>query len=185
MRILGIDPGSVICGYGVIDVDGNTMSLVEYGVIEAKKKQASFPFRLQDIHHRLCGVIERSQPDACAMEQVFYAKNVASVVKLSHARGVAILACAQGGMEPFEYTPMQVKRAVTGNGRSAKEQVGFMVRTMLKIKETPQFFDATDALAVAICHALNGGAPPPLRRRTAKRSTWAAFVDKNPDRLVR
>jgi len=183
MRILGIDPGSVICGYGVIDVDGSRITLVEYGVIEAKKKNTSFPFRLQDIHARLCSVIDRSKPDTCAMEQVFYAKNVLSVVKLSHARGVAVLACAQGGMEPHEYTPMQVKRSVTGSGRSAKEQVGFMVRTMLKIKETPQFFDATDALAVAICHAINGGTPASGRSRTSKRSSWAEYVEKNPSKV--
>lgn len=185
MRILGIDPGSVVCGYGVIDVSGKTMSLVEYGVVAVKRRTTSFPGRLREIHLRLEAVIERTQPDACSMEKVFYAKNVLSIVQLAHARGVAMLACAQAGHDPIEYTPMQVKRSVTGRGAATKDQVQHMVRAILKIEETPEFFDATDALAVAICHAVNGGPPPAMTRGGAvsKRQAWKDFVEKHPQKV--
>lgn len=185
MRILGIDPGSVHCGYGVIDTDGSAMRLVEYGVISVKRRNNSFPKRLNDIHHRLSAVIERTQPEVCSMEKVFYAKNVLSIVQLSHARGVAMLACAQAGHEPVEYTPMQVKRSVTGRGAATKEQVQHMVRAILQIDETPEFFDATDALAIAICHAVNGGPPPAAKRggKVSKRTAWKDYVENNPSRV--
>lgn len=185
MRILGIDPGSVVCGYGVIDVEGSTMVLVEYGVVAVKRRTSSFPARLREIHDRLTAVIERTSPDVCSMEKVFYAKNVLSIVQLAHARGVAMLACAQAGHDPIEYTPMQVKRSVTGRGAAPKDQVQHMVKAILSIDETHEFFDATDALAVAICHAVNGGPPPALKRggATSKRQAWKDFVEKNPSRV--
>lgn len=186
MRILGIDPGSVVCGYGVIDVRGAKLSLVEYGVVAVKRRTTSFPQRLAEIHQRLQAVIARTSPDECALERVFHAKNVVSIVQLAHARGVSMLACAQAGIDPVEYTPMQVKRSVTGRGNSSKEQVQFMVRSILEISETPDFFDATDALAVAICHAVNGGPPPPIkahRKSGGSRNAWKDFVDKNAHRV--
>ncbi|MBP6510019.1 MAG: crossover junction endodeoxyribonuclease RuvC [Candidatus Kapabacteria bacterium] len=185
MRILGIDPGSVVCGYGVIDVEGSTMTLVEYGVVAVKRRTSSFPARLREIHDRLAAVIERTSPDVCSMEKVFYAKNVLSIVQLAHARGVAMLACAQAGHDPIEYTPMQVKRSVTGRGAAPKDQVQHMVKAILSIEETHEFFDATDALAVAICHAVNGGPPPALKRggATSKRQAWKDFVEKNPSKV--
>lgn len=185
MRILGIDPGSVICGYGVIDVQGSKLTLVEYGVIAVKRRTSSFPERLREIHDRLSAVITRTSPDVCAMEKVFHAKNVLTILQLAHARGVAMLACAQAGHSPMEYTPMQVKRSVTGRGAADKEQVQHMVRAILEIEETPQFFDATDALAVAICHAVNGKPPAPGKRgsATSKRQAWADFVKANPAKV--
>lgn len=187
MRILGIDPGSVVCGYGVIDAEGSKLTLVEYGVVAVKRRTTSFPQRLAEIHARLRAVIERTSPDECALERVFHAKNVVSIVQLAHARGVSMLACAQAGIDPVEYTPMQVKRSVTGRGNSSKEQVQFMVRSILSIEETPDFFDATDALAVAICHAVNGAPPAPVkanRKAGGSRAAWAAFVDKNQHRIT-
>jgi len=182
MRILGIDPGSVICGYGVIDVDGTSMKVVEYGVVHVKRHGSTFPLRLRDIHDRLNAVIVRTKPDHCAIEMVFYAKNVKSVVQLAHARGVAMLSCAQNGLEPTEYTPMQIKRSVTGRGAASKHQVGHMVRSILSIDETPEFLDATDALAVAICHSINQGRPTPIiknRKKGGARTAWKEFVEKN------
>lgn len=185
MRILGIDPGSVVCGYGVIDLDGKKMTLVEYGVVAVKRRTTSFPGRLREIHDRLSAVITRTNPDVCSMEKVFYAKNVLSIVQLAHARGVAVLACAQAGHDPIEYTPMQVKRSVTGRGAANKDQVQHMVRAILKIDETPEFFDATDALAVAICHAVNGGPPPAMARggSVSKRKAWKDFVEQHPQKV--
>lgn len=186
MRILGIDPGSVTCGYGVIDVEGKTFHLVEYGVVHVKRHSSSFPQRLREIHRRLQAVIERSKPDVCAMEKVFYAKSVKSVVQLSHARGVAMLVCADADRDPIEYTPMQVKRAVTGRGAASKEQVQQMVLALLRIDETPDYYDATDALAIAICHAINGGPPQSVASgRTAKKTknAWKKFIEDNPGRV--
>lgn len=184
MRIIGIDPGSVICGYGVIDVDGKNMSVVEYGVVHVKRRSSTFPQRLQEIHERLRAVIERTNPDECAVEKVFHAKNVKSIVQLSQARGVAVLASAQCGLEPFEYTPMQVKRSVTGRGAASKDQVGAMVQAILKIDETPEFHDVTDALAIAICHAINGEPPEPIiKKRTNRRKAWGDFVRQQQSRL--
>ncbi len=185
MRILGIDPGSVVCGYGVIDIKGKSLTLVEYGVVAVKRRSTTFPGRLREIHDRLSAVITRTQPDVCSMEKVFYAKNVLSIVQLAHARGVAVLACAQAGHDPIEYTPMQVKRSVTGRGAATKDQVQHMVRAILEIEETPEFFDATDALAVAICHAVNGGPPTAMSRGGAvsKRKAWKDYVESHPQKV--
>ncbi|NQW30651.1 MAG: crossover junction endodeoxyribonuclease RuvC [Ignavibacteria bacterium] len=185
VRVLGIDPGSVVCGYGVIDVRGSHLTLVEYGAIAVKKYKADFPKRLLEIHQRLQAVIARTKPDECALEKVFYAKNVVSVVQLSHARGVAVLACAEANLSPMEYTPMQVKRSVTGRGTANKEQVQHMVRALLQIDETHKFFDATDALAVAICHAVNGKPPTPIIADRKKKPTWKDFVESNPSRVLK
>lgn len=179
MVVLGIDPGSVVCGYGVISVLGNELSVVEYGVVQVKRRVQNFPQRLHEIHSRLCAVIARTNPDACALEAVFFAKNVKSIVQLSHARGVALLACAQYGLAPIEYTPMQVKRSVTSRGTASKAQVGAMVQAILKIREKPDLYDATDALAVAICYAVNkGNTPPPVAKsgKIGRRRAWSDFV---------
>jgi crossover junction endodeoxyribonuclease RuvC len=185
MIILGIDPGSVVCGYGVIKAEGSLLLPVEYGAIALKRRTTSFPQRLHEIHTRLMAVLQRTNPEVCAIEKVFYAKNVLSIVQLAHARGVAMLACAQQGFDPVEYTPMQVKRSVTGRGAATKEQVQHMVQSILGISEQQKFFDATDALAVAICHAVNLGPPKPLspKRTQSKRNQWKEFVANNPDRL--
>lgn len=179
MIILGIDPGSVVCGYGVIVKDGNRIRLIEYGVIEAKKKQPDFNTRLKEIFERLNEVIARNKPDAAAFESLFYSKNVQSLIKLSHARAAAIVSVAKSDIPIAEYSAREVKKAVTGRGAAGKEQVSFMVKTLLAIEETPQFFDATDALAVAICHS--------VRHSESKTNTgnWADFVKNNPDLIVR
>ncbi len=179
MRILGIDPGSIVCGYGVIDKNGQSLSLVEYGVVEAKKKFASLPQRLELIYSRLGSVIERALPDEAAIESVFFAKNAQSLAKLSHARGVAMLSATIKQIPIIEYSAKEIKRSVTGNGNASKEQVQFMVRSMLKIDETPDFFDATDALAVAVCHCLKRDSPQGAAR------SWKQFIEKNPKRIVR
>ncbi len=186
LRILGIDPGSVVCGFGVIDVNGTSNQLVEYGVIELKRRTDSFPQRLNEVFLRLRAVIERTQPDVCALETVFHGKNVLTIVRLAHARGAAMLACMQNGLEPVEYTPMQVKRSVTGRGAASKEQVRHMVQAILGITEDHRYLDATDALAVALCHALHGGAPPPIKtkaQRKGKRAAWAEFIEQHPEKI--
>ncbi|MCS6999561.1 MAG: crossover junction endodeoxyribonuclease RuvC [Bacteroidota bacterium] len=184
MRIIGIDPGSLICGYGVIDVNGNSLRLVEYGVVEAQRVAPELPERLDHIYRRLTAVVERTKPNAAALEALFYARNVQSLLKLSHARGVAMLVLAQHHLPITEYAARLIKRSITGKGNATKEQVSYMVKSLLCIEETPEFFDATDALAVALTHALRTDMPVAQRKRSPA-TTWRQFIEENPHRVRR
>lgn len=177
MRVLGIDPGSVICGYGVVDYIDGRLSLVEYGVIKAAKKEEAFPIRLKVIFERLSQVIERTNPNESSFETIFYDKNVQSIIKLSHARSAAMLAVVTNDIPVMEYTPREVKKAVTGLGNAGKEQVRYMVKKLLNIYESHEFYDATDALAVAICHTIRN------KNVSGNNSTWEIFLKNNPDRI--
>ena len=178
MVILGIDPGSVVCGYGVLLQSDKEISLIEYGVINAKKIQKAFHERLKEIFERLNSVIHRVKPDTAAFESLFYYKNAQSLIKLSHARAASILAAAVNNLPIAEYSAKEIKKAVTGRGNASKEQVQFMVRSTLNISETPEFFDATDALAAAICHAVRSISP------VSSSNNWAEFIKNNPERVI-
>ena len=151
MRIIGVDPGSDTTGYGVIDSDGRHYDLVEYAGIRGPK-HLSFAERLLAISCKLEEVIERLSPQACAVEDTFYAVNVKSALKLGQARGAVLVVAARAGVEVFEYSPLEIKSALVGYGRAEKQQVQEMVRVLLGMKNVPQPLDASDALAVAICH---------------------------------
>lgn len=155
MRILGIDPGSRITGYGVIEKEGNRLRHIDNGAIFTCSSD-EIPQRLQVIHGQLCRVIEKYRPQAMAVEQIFLSKNALSALKLGHARGAAILAGVNAGLDVHEYTAMQVKSAVAGYGKADKRQVQEMVRVLMTLPEIAQE-DASDALAVAICHAHSCG----------------------------
>jgi crossover junction endodeoxyribonuclease RuvC len=182
MRVLGVDPGSVVCGYGVVEKHGKTLTLIEYGVIEAKRQHEDLPQRLKTIYERLGQVIARSLPDELAIETIFYSKSVPSIIKLAHARSAAILAAVMAEIPTAEYAPRSIKRAVTGNGNASKEQVQYMIKTLLNIEETPDFFDATDALATAVCHLYQASS---LVGKAGKKraGSWAEFVALNPERV--
>lgn len=152
MRIIGIDPGTAIMGFGVITVEGQSLSVVSYGAIRTCPERVTAE-RLLDIHTELKHLIRKYQPDSMAVEQLFFNKNTRTAMTVGQARGVALLAGAEAGIPVYEYTPLQVKQAVTGEGRADKRQVGYMVRLLLRLKETPRPDDVSDALAVAICHA--------------------------------
>jgi crossover junction endodeoxyribonuclease RuvC len=151
MRVLGIDCGSRVTGYGVIDSDGADCVFVCCGAIYSK---ASDPLsdRLKCIHNGIRDVILKLRPEAAAFESLFYATNVQSALKLGHVRGVSMFAAAEANLQIYEYSPLEVKSAVTGYGRAEKPQVQQMVRALLKLDAPPQPYDASDALAVAICH---------------------------------
>ena len=151
MRIIGVDPGSDTTGYGVIDSDGRHYDLVEYAGIRGPK-HLSFAERLLAISRKLEEVIERLSPQACAVEDTFYAVNVKSALKLGQARGAVLVVAARAGVEVFEYSPLEIKSALVGYGRAEKQQVQEMVRVLLGMKHVPEPLDASDALAVAICH---------------------------------
>ncbi len=155
MRILGIDPGSRITGYGLISKEGNRLIHIDNGAIFTQSAM-DFPQRLQQIFVGLSAVISQYQPDAVAVESVFLAKNAQSALKLGQARGAAIVAAVHVGLAVFEYTALQVKQAVVGSGRAEKVQVQQMIKALLHLPEVAQE-DASDALAVAICHAHSAG----------------------------
>ncbi len=150
MRILGVDPGTQVCGYGVIETRGADARALDYGV--AKARGSSVPARLKVVYEGLQEVIERNQPDVVAVEGAFFQKNVRSAIKIGEARGVALLAAASHGIEVVEYAPAEVKKAVTGNGNASKPQVQQMVKIILRMAELPTPEDASDALAIAVCH---------------------------------
>jgi len=159
--VLGIDPGSSISGWGLVSKSGNTLTLVDSGVIRTKRG-APFSFRLRQLHEGLTAVLAKTKPDAVAIESVFHAEHARSALQLGHARGVLILAAAQHDLEPFEYPPATVKKAVTGDGSADKEQVRKMVSLLLKT-EIGGPSDQSDAVAVAICHAQAGNFAAKLR----------------------
>ena len=151
MKVFGIDPGSTRTGYGCIETDGSRHRLVCCGAI-APATTAAFPDKLLTIHRRLAELLAEARPDCVAIENVFYANNAKSALKLGHARGVAVLAAVEAGVPVAEYTPAEVKRAVVGYGRAEKHQVQHMIKLILGLAEPPSPHDAADALAVAICH---------------------------------
>jgi crossover junction endodeoxyribonuclease RuvC len=165
VRILGIDPGSITTGFGVIDSERGRLALVEQGSI-GTRRGAELADRLAIIHEALCGLIARTRPAAVAVETPFAGQNVKSLIQLAHARGVVLLAARSAQLEIFEYSPSSVKSAVVGYGRAEKEQVAKMVRMLLPGDGTLQMSaDASDALAVAICHAHSAGMHARLKLR--------------------
>lgn len=165
MRILGIDPGSVTTGFGVIDYERGRLALVDQGSINTKRG-AELSERLAYIHEALIAVIARTQPVAAAVETPFAGHNVKSLIQLSHARGVILLAARTANLEVFEYAPRSVKSAVVGYGGAEKEQVARMVRMLLPGCATLKMSaDASDALAIAICHAHTAGTAARLKIR--------------------
>ncbi|MBI2981424.1 MAG: crossover junction endodeoxyribonuclease RuvC [Deltaproteobacteria bacterium] len=150
MRVLGIDPGSAVTGYGIVEKTGSQFRHVDNGTVRTSRS-SSFPRRLQEIFFEIGELILRSRPDVMAVEEVFFAKNPMSALKLGESRGVALLAAAQHNLTVHEYSTREVKQAVTGYGQASKEQIQKMVRQLLKLPEVATE-DASDALAVAICH---------------------------------
>lgn len=151
---MGIDPGSRSTGWGIISDEAGRLRLVDCGVIRTQNsKTQAFSQRLVTIYHDLCIQIKRHRPVIAAIEQAFVSQNAQSALKLGHARGVAVAACASLGLDIFDYEPTMVKKTVVGVGRAEKEQVAFMVKRILNISEANWGLDTSDALAVAICHA--------------------------------
>ncbi|PAB60885.1 crossover junction endodeoxyribonuclease RuvC [Anaeromicrobium sediminis] len=155
MRILGIDPGIAIVGYGIIDYVGNKFKTVDYGAITTDSKMKTSK-RLKVIYDSLQELIQVHKPDVIAIEELFFNKNVKTALIVGHARGVCILAGENFNLNIFEYTPLQVKQGIVGYGRAEKKQVQIMVKTLLNLKSVPKPDDVADALAVAICHAHSG-----------------------------
>ena len=171
MRIFGIDPGSERTGYGCVESDGRRHRLVTCGAITAPP-DAGFPQRLSNIYRQLSSLLRTAQPDCVAIENLFHAVNARSALKLGHARGVAMLAAVESGLTIAEYSPAEIKRALVGYGRAEKHQVAEMIRLLLHLDVVPTPHDASDALAVAICHlhAASGAVTPANEAGRAPRS---------------
>ncbi|MBD5132722.1 MAG: crossover junction endodeoxyribonuclease RuvC [Clostridiales bacterium] len=152
MRILGIDPGYAIVGYGLIEYEKGKLTPLDYGAVETPAKMPT-PDRLLMIEKDITDIVTDFQPDEIAIEELFFNTNITTGIKVAQARGVVLLSCAKLCKNLFEYTPLQIKSTVTGNGNAAKSQVQFMVRSLLRLRDTPKPDDAADALAAAICHA--------------------------------
>jgi len=155
VRIIGIDPGTLVTGYGIVDKEGGRISFVACGCIR-NRPAASLPVRFLNIYRELGGVFDAYRPGEMALEGIFFCKNVKTALKLGEARGVAMLVAAEKGVEVFEYAPRRVKQAVHGHGGARKSQVQFMMKSLLGLDEKPSSPDAADALALALCRAFAG-----------------------------
>ena len=151
MRVLGIDPGTAITGWGVVEGEGNDLELVAVGVVTTSAG-TPLPQRLQVIYRELTDVVRQWQPETAAVEELFFSKNAKTALAVGHGRGVAMLALANANLPITEYKPLEVKQAITGHGRADKKQMQQMVRLLLSLDDIPRPDDAADALAVAICH---------------------------------
>lgn len=174
--ILGVDPGTSVMGYGVILVEGSNLKLLQYGVIHLSK-YVGHELKLKKIFERITSLLDEFHPDEVALEAPFFGKNVQSMLKLGRAQGVAMAAALAREIPIHEYAPKKVKQSVTGNGNASKEQVAKMLQTLLQFKESGKLLDATDALAVAICHYFQKG------DSSSKTKSWKGFIADNPGRV--
>jgi crossover junction endodeoxyribonuclease RuvC len=178
--ILGIDPGTMVMGYGIIRHEGKILRLLEMGTLRLKSTCDSYE-KLLNIHEKVSALIRLHHPDTFAIEAPFFGKNVQSMLKLGRAQGVAIAAAMQAGLPICEYSPKKVKLAVTGNGNASKEQIWQMLERMLHFREKPRYFDATDAVAVAVCHYFQQKSVLPGSGNNVK--SWKEFINKYPEKV--
>jgi len=174
--ILGLDPGTNIMGYGIIHVQVSKVKVLQFGVIQMGKTGAH-ELKLKNIFDRVLTLVDEFHPDEVALEAPFFGKNVQSMLKLGRAQGVAMSAALFREVPITEYAPKKVKQSVTGNGNASKEQVAKMLMQIFSIKEMPKLLDATDALAVALCHHYQNGATK------SKSKSWDSFLKENPDKV--
>jgi len=180
-KILGVDPGTSVMGYAILNTNLNKSDVEVISVIQMKKLSDQYA-KLKYIYEKINALIEQYQPDILAIEAPFFGKNVQSMLKLGRAQGVVIACCLHAGMEVFEYEPRKIKQSITGNGNAAKEQVAAMLANMYPLKDSIDYLDATDALAAAVCHhlqhrvVLGGG---------QKFSDWKSFLASNESRIVK
>ncbi len=178
--ILGIDPGTVVMGYGLISVQGNDVTLVTMGTLRMLSKDDPY-LRLQKIHAKVVEIIAKYRPESCAIEAPFFGKNVQSMLKLGRAQGVAIAAAMHTNVAVTEYAPRKIKQSITGNGNADKAQVLGMLQKILQFTDEPHSFDATDAVAVALCHHYQERSP--FLKAMGGAKNWKAFISDNPGRI--
>lgn len=189
MRILGIDPGSVITGIGIVDFKNNSDLKLIYCDAICLNPKSDISARLKNIYDNCIKIIKKYKPHELAIETAFYGKNIQSTLKLGQARGVVIIAALNMGLSISEYSPREIKKSVTGNGSASKEQVQYMIKKILNIKINPQFIDSSDALAVALCHKFVLEKPPVIpeikKRKSTLKNQWNDYILKNPDKIIK
>ncbi|MBX2930612.1 MAG: crossover junction endodeoxyribonuclease RuvC [Chitinophagaceae bacterium] len=178
--ILGIDPGTQLLGYALLKVENNYQQVLLMDVLKLTSYKDAYE-KLEKIHTKVAELIKLYKPQTFAIEAPFFGKNVQSMLKLGRAQGVAIAAAIQAGLDVTEYSPKKVKQSITGNGNADKEQVWKMLQRILLIEEKPQYFDATDALAVALCHYYQTNNAIFIKQKNFK--GWDDFIKRNPDKL--
>ncbi len=179
MRIIGIDPGYAIVGYGVLDYDKAKFSVVNYGAVTTAAG-TSFDRRLLEIYGDMCTILDMFKPDCMSIERLYFTSNKTTGIDVAQARGIILLAAVQRGIEIFEYTPLQVKQAVVGYGRAEKRQVQEMVKNILNLKEVPKPDDTADAVALAICHGHSSGSQlSRLISRADEKNRMGKIIHKN------
>lgn len=179
MIILGVDPGTNITGYGLIEYTNNKFKRVSHGVIKLPLKK-SISEKIEIIYKELDKLLKTYKPDEFAIETAFYGKNVQSAMKIGYARGVSLLAAIHNKIPASEYSPREVKKAVVGKGAASKEQVNYMVQAILNVKKIKFKPDESDALAIALCHAFRMKAPS-----FKKSKSWKEFINANPERVIK
>jgi crossover junction endodeoxyribonuclease RuvC len=180
--ILGVDPGTLVLGYSIIRVTGQQLQLVQMSVLKLNARRDHYE-RLQLIHQKIAELIRLHQPGYFAIEAPFFGKNVQSMLKLGRAQGVAIAAAMSAGLEVFEYSPKKVKQSITGNGNAGKEQVWKMLQRIVSLPPAElRYLDASDALAVAVCHHFQSGTIQ--KEAGPKLNGWGDFIAKNPQRIT-
>lgn len=180
MVVLGVDPGSIRCGYGLLRIDNGVVKVLSYGVIESNKGANDFTERLKIIYNQIERLIETYKVDEVAVENQFYSKNAQSLIKLTQARTSAILASLNKNLPVYEYSPRQVKQAVTGRGNATKKSVSYMVSTILNLNLSGKFFDTSDALAVALCHWSKMNV---FDFERTKPKSWKEYIEQNPEKV--
>ena len=188
--ILGVDPGTSVTGFGLIKVEGKKLSLIHMGVIQTGKLD-DHPLKLKKIFEGVLAIIEQYHPDMMAIEAPFFGKNIQSMLKLGRAQGVAMAAAMYRDIPLCEYSPKKIKQSITGNGNASKEQVSSMLQHLLEFDGHPEFLDATDGLAAAVCHYLQNTLTVPISKKPAtKKSTkkhtgWASYLSDNPNKIIK
>jgi crossover junction endodeoxyribonuclease RuvC len=178
MVILGVDPGIIITGIGIIETKGKNCSVIYFDAIKLDKFH-HYALRLKTIYDKLTSIIDKYNPDEFAIETAFYGKNVQTALKIGQARGVSLLAAMNREVPASEYSPREIKKSVTGNGAASKEQVAFMVKNILNMKTSPKFWDTSDALAVALCHNNR------ITNPRSKFINWKTFIESHPEKVIK
>ncbi len=177
MIIMGVDPGTILTGFGIIKSLKSEIDYIDSGIIRPNPKEA-LPQKLKFIFQELNKLILQHKPDMFCIETAFYGKNVQSAMKIGYVRGVAMLVASNNNVNAFEYSPREIKKAVVGNGAASKEQVQYMINSMVDIKKSKIKFDETDALAVAVCHSIK------MNSFVSSKNNWKNFVANNPNRIL-
>ncbi|MCX6150970.1 MAG: crossover junction endodeoxyribonuclease RuvC [Ignavibacteriales bacterium] len=177
MIILGVDPGTICTGFGIIKQDLSEIKIIAQGVIKPSPFKP-LPIKLEVIYDELDKLIKKFRPDEFAIETAFYGKNVQSAMKIGYARGVSLLAAVHNKVPTTEYSPREIKKSVVGNGAASKSQVQYMITHLLNLKKEKMAFDESDALAVAVCHSFK------IKSLTPKSGSWKDFIKANPERVI-